>query len=173
MKLFGWAIMAVIALGLASCNKDDDEEEPGVDINKSIVINELMPKNTQFGQDDAGEFDDWIELYNLAPQDIDISGYYLTDSKNNLTKWKFPEGTILEKNGYLIVWADEDTLQTGLHTNYKLSALGETVLLITPDMNVIEDVKYPATSLQQSYSRLPNGTGSFGWAAPTFKAENQ
>lgn len=173
MKLLGWAVIAMIALGLASCNNDDDEDEPGIDINKSIIINELMPKNTQFGSDQDGEFDDWIELYNLAPEDIDISGYYLTDSKNNLTKWKFPEGTILEKNGYLIVWADEDTLQTGLHTNYKLSALGETVLLITPDMNVIEDVKYPATSLQQSWSRLPNGTGSFGWAAPSFNAENK
>lgn len=173
MKLLGWAVVALIAVGMVSCNKDDKEEDPGIDINKSIVINEMMPKNTQFGADQDGEFDDWIELYNLAPEDIDISGYYLTDSKNNLTKWKFPEGTILEKNGYLIVWADEDTLQSGLHTNYKLSALGETVLLITPDMNVIEDVKYPATDLQQSWSRLPNGTGSFGWAVPTHNAENK
>lgn len=172
MKLLGWAVIALIALGLSNCNKDNNEAPP-VDINKSIVINELMPKNTQFGKDTAGEYDDWIELYNLSNEKIDISGYYLTDSKNNLTKWKFPENTILNKNGYLIVWADGDTLQAGLHTNYKLSALGETVLLLTPEMNVIEDVKYPATSLQQSYARIPNGTGNFSWTTPTFKTENK
>lgn len=171
MKLFGWAVIAFIGLGLTNCNKDN--EDPGTNINKSIVINELMPKNTQYGADQDGEYDDWIELYNLADEDIDISGYYLTDSKNNLTKWKFPQGTTLAKNGYLVIWADGDTLQTGLHTNYKLSALGETVLLLTPDMNVIEDVKYPATSLQKSYGRVPNGTGSFMWTTPTFKTENK
>jgi hypothetical protein len=170
MKLFGWAVIALVILWMTSCNKDN---EPSININKSIVINELMPKNSQFGHDQDNEYDDWIELYNLGDQKIDISGYYLTDSKNNLTKWKFPQGTTIDPKQYLIVWADEDTLQSGLHTNYKLSALGETVLLLTPDMNVIEDVKYPATSLEKSYARVPNGTGSFGWTTPTYKAENK
>jgi len=173
MKLLGWAAIALLAVGLTNCNDDDNEDDPQIDINKSIIINEIMPKNTQFGQDQNGEFDDWIELYNLADVDIDLSGYYLTDSKNNLTKWQFPDSTILNKNGYLVIWADEDTLQAGLHTNYKLSALGETVLLLTPDMNVIEDVKYPATSLQKSYARVPNGTGDFSWTTPTINAENK
>ncbi|MGE5395763.1 MAG: lamin tail domain-containing protein [Candidatus Saccharibacteria bacterium] len=172
MKLFGWAVIVLLAVGLTNCKKDNNEE-PAVDINKSIVINELLPKNTTFGSDQNGEFDDWIELYNLADKDIDISGYYLTDSKSNLTKWKFPEGTMLGKNGYLIIWADKDTLQAGLHTNFKLSSLGETILLLTPKMNVIEDVKYPATSLSKSYARIPNGTGDFVWSTPTFNAENK
>jgi len=117
MKLLGWAAIALLAVGLTNCNDDDNEDDPQIDINKSIIINEIMPKNTQFGQDQNGEFDDWIELYNLADVDIDLSGYYLTDSKNNLTKWQFPDSTILNKNGYLVIWADEDTLQAGLHTN--------------------------------------------------------
>jgi hypothetical protein len=165
--------MVLMIFAMINCDKDkDDDEEPGIDINKSIVINELMPKNSQFGSDQNGEFDDWIELHNLADEDIDLSGFYLTDSKNNLTKWQFPD-TIIAKNGYLIVWADGDTLQSGLHTPYKLSALGETVLLLTPEMEVIEDVKYPATDLQQSWARIPNGTGKFSWVTPTFGEENE
>lgn len=173
MRQIQWVLIVLMAVGMINCKKDK-EEEPGININKSIVINELMPKNTQFGSDQNGQFDDWIELYNRANEDIDISGYYLTDSKNELTKWKFPEGTMLEKNGYLIVWADGDsTTQVGLHTPYKLSALGETVLLISPEMNVIEEVKYPATSLQQSWARMPNGTGDFIWSTPTHNGENK
>jgi hypothetical protein len=147
--------------------------DPGININKSIVINELMAKNTKFGSDQNGQFDDWIELFNLANVDIDISGFYLSDSKNDLTKWKFPVGTTLAKNGYLIVWADKDTLQSGLHTNYKLSSLGETVVLESPDHVIINEVKYPVANALQSYARIPNGTGEFKETTPTFNAENK
>jgi len=164
------AIVLLIAFGFASCKKDDGEI---IDISKRIVINELMPKNSLNGSDQDGELDDWIELYNISNQDLDISGYYLTDSKKELTKWKFPEGTILDKNGYLIVWADSDTTQTGLHTNYNLSALGENVVLLTPTLEVIDLVEYPATTVEQSYARMPNGTENFVWGTPTFNSENK
>ena len=171
MKQIKWALIGLMFIGMVNCKKDKDV--PGIDINNSIVINELMPKNTQFGTDQNGEFKDWIELYNLSNEDIDVSGYYLTDSKNDLTKWQFPVGTILEKNGYLIIWADGDSTNVGLHTPFKLSALGETVLLLTADRKIIQEVTYPAISLQQSYARIPNGTGDFIWASPTFETENK
>jgi hypothetical protein len=120
-----------------------------------------------------GDFDDWIELYNPSDVKKDISGYYLTDSKKNPTKWKFPAGTTINANGYLIVWADEDSTHvSGLHTNYKLSADGENIVLLTPTQEVINLVEYPATVLEQSYARKPNGTGDFQWAAPTFNKSN-
>ncbi|MDO9040273.1 MAG: lamin tail domain-containing protein [Bacteroidota bacterium] len=173
MKRIGWILVVLMIVGMTNCKKNTEVVEPGVDINKSIVINELLPKNTKYGSDQNGQFDDWIELFNLSSEDLDISGFYLADSKKNLTKWKFPAGTILDKNGYLIVWADADTLQAGLHTNYKLSALGENVVLLSPDLVVIDQVKYPATTIEQSYARIPNGTGDFVWATPTFNAENK
>jgi hypothetical protein len=136
------------------------------------LINELLPKNSQHGSDQDGEFDDWIELYNPADEDQDISGYYLTDSKKDLTKWKFPVGTTIGSKSYLIVWADGDTTQVGLHTNYKLSADGENVVLLTPDQQVINIVEYPATLQEQSWARKPNATGNFTWSVPTFNKSN-
>ena len=171
MKRIQWVLIVLMAVALINCKKDKDE--PVNDISKNIVINEVMPKNTGFGSDQDNEFDDWIEIYNLADVDIDISGYYLTDSESNLTQWKFPAGTTLAKNGYLIVWVDGDSTQVGLHTPFKLSALGETVSLLTPEMNLIQEVPYPAISPLQSFARIPNGTGEFIWAAPTFGAENK
>lgn len=165
------SVALMFVTGFISCKKEDTVEV--IDKNKSIVINELMPKNTQFGSDQNGQFDDWIEIYNLSSEDLDISGYYLTDSKKNLTKWKFPDGTILDKNGYLIVWADSDTTQVGLHANYNLSAAGENVVLLSPDQEIIDLVEYPATTLEQSYARIPNGTGNFAWTLPTYNAENK
>ncbi len=109
-----------------------------------MVVNELMAVNSITAADQDGEYDDWIELYNLTEDEIDLSGFYLTDSKKNLTKWKFPEGTSITAKGYLIVWADGDTMQVGLHTNYKLSSLGERVLILSPEVEVLDKVEYDA-----------------------------
>lgn len=169
MKYRVTLILVSLIFGLWSCDNGDDP----VDTSKSVVINEILPKNSQNGMDQEGEYDDWIELYNLAGEELDISGFYLTDSKKNPTKWKFPQGTTIPANGYLIVWADEDSTHvSGLHTNYKLSADGENIVLLSPEQEVLNLVEYPATLIEQSYARKPNGTGDFGWATPTFNKTN-
>jgi hypothetical protein len=165
-------LSAIIAANcLIGCKKDIEQktETPGV------VINELMPLNSSVVADQNGEFDDWIELYNLNDSTLDLSGYFLTDSKTNLTKWKLPTGTLISGKSYLIVWADSDTLQSGLHANYKLSSAGETVVFLDPELKEIDRVSYgPVPGLiQQSYARIPNGTGVFSWQlSPTYNSEN-
>lgn len=162
-------VLASFIFGFWAC---DNGDEP-LDVNKSIVINEILPKNIQNGTDQDGDYDDWIELYNVTNEEIDISGCYLTDSKKNSTKWKFPQGITVAAKGYLIVWADGDSTHvSGLHTNYKLSADGENVVLLSPTQEVINLVEYPATLIEQSFARKPNGTGDFGWAIPTFNKTN-
>lgn len=163
------ALLIFIVIGFTNCKNDD---EPVIEETPQVVINELLPKNTKYGSDQDGEYDDWIELYNPSDEDQYISGYYLTDSKKELTKWKFPEGTVIAKKGYLLVWADGDTTQVGLHTNYKLSADGENVVLLTPEKQVINLVEYPITLVEQSWARKPNGTGDFEWSVPTFNKAN-
>ncbi len=167
--IFPTLLSLLLLAGFISCSKDDDLEEEQI---PKIVINELLPKNDSHGSDEDGDFDDWIEIFNPADVDQDISGYYLSDSKKNPAKWQFPEGTIIGKKDYLIVWADGDSLQTGLHTNYKLSADGENVVLLDPELNVINLVEYPATLVEQSWARKPNGTGDFEWSVPTFNQSN-
>ncbi|WP_300456163.1 CotH kinase family protein [Desulfobacula sp.] len=71
--------------------------------------------------------------------DISLEGYSLTDNSADIAQWTFPDVSI-PAGGYLIVWADKDEDQEGLHTNFKLSASGETILLAGPDQTVIEEV---------------------------------
>ena len=63
---------------------------------------------------------------------FDLSGYYLSDSKKDLLNGSYLREHLSEPNGYLIIWADKDTTQTGLHANFKFSSLGEEVLLTQP-----------------------------------------
>ncbi len=150
-----------------SCNKDG-----GNNPDKTVVINEFMAVNSITAADQDGEYDDWIELYNLTDEEIDLTGYYLTDSRKNLSKWKFPAGTTITADGYLIVWADTDTLQQGLHTNYKLSSLGERVILLSPEVEILDKVEYDVQTSELAYARVPNGTGDFVWQAASFGYKN-
>jgi hypothetical protein len=149
-----------------SCEKEKDP------VIKSVVINELMAVNSTIVADQNGEFDDWFELYNITTSDIDISGYYLSDNDTKTSKWKIPAGTIIKSGAYLIIWADKDTTQAGLHANFKLSSAGEELVLSEPDLKVIDEVKYPEQTLELSYSRIPDGTGQFKWQNPTFNTAN-
>ncbi len=161
--------LGLFILFLFSCSKEKiDSELKGI-----VVINELMAKNSTTVADQNGEYDDWIELYNLSGNEIDLSGYFLSDSKKNLVKWTFPKGTRIESKGYLIVWADKDLDQEGLHADFKLSAEGETVIFSAPDQSLVDEVSFGAQNEELSYARIPNGTGSFQWVKPTFNKPNK
>ncbi len=140
---------------------------------REISINELVASNSNVGNDENGEFDDWIELHNLTNSTIDLSGYFLSDNFDNLDKWEVPSGVTIPANGYLIIWADEDGSQGDTHANFKLSAAGESVFLVSPDLQVIDQVTYTNLNTDQAYARIPNGTGTFVKQTPTFAANNE
>jgi len=57
---------------------------------RRLVINEVMADNKRTIQDPcgAGEYADWIELYNGSDNAIVLNGMYLTDDVNDPTKWQ-------------------------------------------------------------------------------------
>ena len=138
-----------------------------------LVVNELMAQNTSTIADPNGEYDDWIELYNNTATTLSLDNLYMSDTYSNLLKWKFPTGTIIASNSYLIVWADEDLTQTGLHAGFKLSVSGEKIILSYDNGTIIEDVTFGAQTTDMGYARVPNGTGSFVIQVPTFNLNNQ
>lgn len=136
-----------------------------------LVINEIMASNLTAYADQDGEYDDWIEIYNTTSNPISLQDIFLTDNLGNTNKWAFPDTTIAA-NGYLIVWADNDTFQTGLHAYFKLSATGEQVGLYNLNGTVIDSVSYGVQTTDITYGRYVNGTGNFTAMPPTPGAVN-
>ena len=137
-----------------------------------LVINEFMASNDATAADQDGEYDDWIELYNNSASTIDLEGYFLSDDANELTKWAFPAGSFIDGNSYLIIWADNDDTQSGLHASFKLSAAAESVFLVYASGEIVDEVSYFDQITDISFGRYPNGTGNFQTMSPTFNAEN-
>ena len=139
--------------------------------NGAVVINEIMSNNVTSVTDASGKFEDWIELYNPSNSPVSTAGLFLTDTAGILHKWELPNQTI-PANGYAIIWADEDGGQGDMHANFKLSNLGEQLILTNADSIVIDSITYLAQADDIAFARSPNGSGPFIMQAPTFNANN-
>lgn len=117
------------------------------------------------------EFNDWIELYNNGSSDVSLNGVYLSDNIVSLDKWAFPD-TSLCPYCYMIIWADDQTWQYGLHSNFKLSNTGEALYLTSGGVNIIDSVSFGNQIMDWSWGRHPNGTGPFGLMQATISAIN-
>jgi len=135
-----------------------------------ILINEIMASNGSTAYDSNGENDDWVELYNTTSTAKDLTGLYLSDDLSNLMKWQIPTGTAINANDVLVIWTDEDSEQSGLHANFKLSASGESIYLTNGSV-IYDQVDFGTQTEDISYARCPDG-GTFTTAAPTFDALN-
>lgn len=126
-----------------------------------LVINELMADNELAVEGPSLDYPDWIELYNRGDSTINLTGIYLTDDTENPT-WQFPEDTIILAGGYLVVWADGNPDQGGLHADFRLSANGETIALIVQDgVTIIDEVNFNKQIEDVSYGRIPDGSSGF------------
>ncbi len=104
-------------------------------LNAQVQINEFLAINDTVLQDEDLGYSDWIELKNITSDTVDLTGWYLTDSTNNLTQWAFPS-TSIASNSFLVVFAsnkDRSVAGSELHTNFKLSGDGEYLALVKPD----------------------------------------
>ncbi|UKN00108.1 CotH kinase family protein [Paracrocinitomix mangrovi] len=140
---------------------------------KGLVINEISALNVSIAQDLAGQYDDWIELYNNSDQAVLLDDYYFSDHPDTLQKWTIPFTNFYLNSGeYFIIWADNDLLQSGVHANFKLNSNGEGLYMSNSTGEIIDQLIYPQQQIDISYGRFPNGTGNFNYLIPTFGAEN-
>ena len=140
---------------------------------QSIIINEILAINNSVNRNRQGQYSDWVELYNQGITDVDLGGCYLTDSEGDLTKWQFPENTVIKAGDYLLVYCDSWTADQPLreyHANFSLNKDGEYLGLIEPDGETV--VFELAPSYPKQYSDISFGNGVY-YKTPTPGKKNE
>jgi hypothetical protein len=146
--------------------------DPNV-ISAPVVISEFLADNENGIRDEDGTRSDWLELFNPGTADRNLGGWFLTDTTNNLTKWRLPSIN-LAANKYLLIWASEKNRTNAsapLHTNFRLSRnAGSFLALVDPQTNIVSAfIGYPAQNSDVSYGRDrvdPNLIGYFTATTP-------
>ncbi len=154
LALFVWVVGCVCLLRGAEPARAD----------VPVVVNEWMASNISCAADPQGQFDDWIELYNAGDASVDVAGLYLTDDVSEPRKWQIPAGdsvlTTIPARGFLVIWADGDTGDPGLHADFSLSAGGDEIALFGSDgVALLDSVSFGPQVADLSYGRDPDGAG--------------
>ena len=134
---------------------------PGADIGQmpTVVINEVLAHS------DA-PLEDAIELYNIGQAPVDLSGWFLSDSANNLLKYRIPDGTTIAAGGYLVFYEHAFLLDNG-DSGFSLSSVrGDEVWLTEVDLDgaparFADKVDFGPSANGVSFGRFLNGTGPF------------
>lgn len=141
--MFLFIILVVLMVAVPNMNTDINTGK--------LIINEVMLINNNTITDKYGKYSDYIELYNGNDYDVDLYGYYLTDSMKETRKWTFPDVTI-KAHDYLVIFAsNKNNTEDELHTNFKLDSKGETIALSDSDAKVISKVYVKETLKDTSY----------------------
>lgn len=137
-----------------------------------LFINEFMADNDNIVSDLQGDFDDWIELYNGGSGAVNTGGMYLTDNHSRPARFVLPDTTI-PAGGYLLVWADGDTLDGPLHASFSLKASGEQIGLFSARLTAVDSLTFGPQATDVSYGRAPDGDSAWTvFASPSPESRN-
>jgi len=143
----------------------------------ALWVNEVQPTNQTGVVDNMGDREPWLELYNAGATTLPLTGYYLTDTYSDLTRWAFPAGATIGAGQFIIIWLDGETNETAgtnIHTSFKLSnAPSGSIILVTNiggQNKAFDFLNYTGVGVDQSYGSLrhdkPEDRGSLMRASP-------
>ena len=142
------ALLAMVCMGLRAQSAT------------SLRINEVLVVNDQNYQDDYGLHNAWIEIFNTSFASVNLEGCFLTNDKNNPTKYPIPKGdvlTLIKPRQHALFWADGEPNRGTFHTNFTLNAATENWIgLYDSGKKLLDQIVVPAgvLSVNQSYARV-------------------
>jgi hypothetical protein len=134
--------------------------EAGMCAVTDVVINEVLTHT-----DDPLE--DAIELYNTTASDIDMGGWYLSDSPDNRKKYRVPDATIIAAGGYKVFYEYQFNSDPGSAGSFALSStFGDEVFLTDTDASgnltdFVDMAKFGPSENGIPFGLYPNGQGLF------------
>ena len=139
-------------------------------------ITEFLALNDSGLTDGNGAFSDWIEIHNPGATPIDLTGWHLTDSAEDLIRWTFPAGSTIAAGAHQLVFASgELTPPIGeWHAGISLDGDGEYLALVMPDgVTVVSEFSptFPKQRADISYGPSSGGALNF-FTTPTPGAAN-
>ncbi|MDA0303969.1 MAG: CotH kinase family protein [Bacteroidetes bacterium] len=137
-------------------------------LGNGLVINEVMPLNNSFLQDEAGGYADWVELYNAGPIPINLGYHRFTNRIDWPDRWSLPNVT-LGPGQHLVLYCDDDPEEGPLHAPFHLDSEEGDVFITTLEADawrLIDAAHWTSASPNASRGRTSDGAPSWMWFFP-------
>ncbi len=139
----------------------------------ALRVNEWMASNDSYPDPADNDAEDWLEIYNPTGAPVDLANWRLSDDVGLPAMFIIPAGYSIPAGGRILVWADSEPAQNSagnlqLHTNFKLSADGGSIMLSAPDGTLVDAVAFGVQTTDRTEGRYPDGAaGSLQLTLPT------
>ena len=162
-----WVVFSVGTMGASNAGGTIKGNDPQA----IVVLNELDGNNK------------FIELYNAGDADADLSGWKMFKDGEDAAKWIGPEGWIIKAGEFRVLDCvkKSENYQTDFGAGFS-AGKNVQIILVDKDGNEVDrfergtdtggwgNIELP--SKEESFSRVPDGTGPFVYAASTKGAAN-
>jgi Big-like domain-containing protein/lamin tail-like protein/Ig-like domain-containing protein len=147
--------------GAESKDRFPDTATPGASNMRrlaSVVINEAL-SHTDPPLVDA------IELFNPTAASVDLSGWFISDRRNDPRKFRIPEGTVLQAGGFIVFTEADFNPQPGIYPSFALSSSeGEDLFLFAANeagvlLGYRTDVEFGAAENAVSFGQHETSIG--------------
>ncbi len=144
---------------------------------ENVFINEVQTRNTSYFADPAGEFDQWIEVFNPNNYQINLANYYVSVN-GNPQQWQIPNNnpyrTFIPANSFRLIWCDNQPAQDANHAPFTLDGEGGTITITGPNQAQLDSYTYGDIAENASYGRQSDGApNSIIFNQPTPTMTNQ
>ena len=120
-----------------------------------VVISEIMTANRSTLRNQAGQFCDWVELYNAGTESVSLSDLFLSNDPGDRLKWQLPSITLAAGERTVILCSGSSAPQG--EADFSLSRDGCTVILSGAVGNVITQVEVPRMEADRTWSLRSDG----------------
>ena len=178
-RVWGLGSAVIIGAGCVLPAAADDNELPVITLDAAapaVVINEVCTGNggTNGNLTDAvdknGDPCDWVELYNPADTEADLTGLTLVkDGKDSFAL----DGVKIAPKGFTVVYCCKtyNGDESKPHAGFNLSGSGVKLALMDGE-NEVDTLEVPALADDTVWARKPDGTGEAVTLLPTPAASN-
>ena len=108
---------------------------------------------------------DSIELFNPAPTNVNVGGWFLTDDLSVPRKFRLPDATVIPAGGYLAFDENQFNNPPGATNRFRLDSHGDEVFLFSADAagnltGYSDGFTFPASENGVSFGRMANSIGA-------------
>jgi len=118
-----------------------------------LVINEVLAVNAS-AVEHEGTFPPVVELYYDGAVPFDLSGMELRHAAADSAPFVFPAGSTIAPGQYLVLYADADSVTSGLHLGFSLDAEGDSLVLLDKAGAIIDSVEFGRQIADLSVGRV-------------------